>query len=196
MARGQLYKKLVAGNSLNIADMLLETGNNNDTVHRIMIDCDPTGGVIAIALPEIANLQNAVNLEILVSNRTNSTGAITITRGGVTDKINGANTTVLNTAFAKAALSVSGVIAGVSNWAVFNLSQIVQPAQLNVNGVTAAGNIFTTANPIRSDKHLLVTRGGVVLTIVTDYTVDFAAGVITFVAGAPGDPVNIFYSHN
>jgi hypothetical protein len=199
MARGQLYKKLVAGDSLNIADLLLETGNNNDTVHRIIIDCDPTGGVIAIALPEIANLQNAVNTEILVSNRTASTGAITITRGGLTDKINTATTTVINTAYGKAILNVGGVVTGASNWVVFNTSVIagfaVATTQVNEQGVTDVANTFTTANPISASQHLIVCKGSAVMVIGTDYTVVLATGVITFLGGLAGDAVNIFYSH-
>lgn len=201
--RGNLYQKLIGGQNLNVADLLLENyGNVGKSVERIIVDCNTVNGLpIAITLPQVSDLGPATNFELLVKDSGGNAAAanITITRGGLTDKINGGTNTIINTANGGALFLVSTVKTGGSGWTAFNLSQIVpvvNPTQKNTVGVIQPGNTFTLAPLPLNTQHLIVSVGRQFLTVGTDYTVDYLTGVITFIFGAPGDPCNIYYSHN
>lgn len=199
--RGNLYQKLIGGQNLNVADLLLENyGNVGKSVERIIVDCDTANGLpIAITLPQVSDLGPATNFELLVKDSGGNAAAanITITRGGLTDKVNNGTNAIINTANGGALFLVSTVKTGGSGWTAFNLSQLapVTPStEINEVGVIGAGGTYVLANTPLNTKHLIVSVGRQFLTIGTDYTVNYGTKTITFIFGAPGDPCNIFYS--
>jgi hypothetical protein len=195
--RGSLYAKLIGGQNLNVADLLLDNfGNMNKAVERIIVECDSSNGApIGITLPQISALGPATNFELLVSDKAGSaaTANITITRGGSSDKINGTTTSVINTNYGKCHILVGSVGTG-AGWVAFNLSQSQLPSQANEQGVIDGAGDFTLANTPLTTQHIIVCNAGRVLTVGTDYTVNALTKKIHFLLLAPGDPVNVFYS--
>lgn len=200
--RGALYAKVSAGQTLNLADLLLDNyGNVNKSVDRIIVDCDTSGGggPVNITLPPIADLGPATNFNVVVRDRAGNAAVqnIIITRGGTTDKINASTTTTINSNY-MSAFFVVGTVNTVSGWACFNLSTINAYRQANEQGVLNGANKFQTANfPISNKQHVIVADGnGKVLTVTTNYTIDYATGLITLLAPyVAGDPMNVFYSY-
>lgn len=203
--RGNLYQKLIGGQNLNVADLLLDNfGNVGKPVERIIVDCDTTNGLpIAITMPQVSDLGPATNFELLVKDSGGSAAAanITVTRGGLTDKINNGTNAIINTAFGGALFIVSTVKTGGSGWTAFNLSQLAPATpstEVNEQGLLGAGSVFQTAHfPILNTKHVIVADGGGrVLQVGTNYAISYADGKITFNAPyAPGDPMNVFYAY-
>ena len=199
---GSLYAKVASGGTLNLADII--NNNGNKSLERIIVECSPAGGGggISIQMPEVSALGAATNFNVLVIDKTGNAAAenITISRAGATDKINGANTTVINTANGAVLLNIGAVASGASSYMAVNTSSISTGAatQAHQDGVTAAGNVFQLANfPVRSDRHLIGSRLGAVIRegAGKDFTIDYASGLITMLIGAPGDEVNFFYSY-
>ena len=197
---GQTYVELIGGQNLNIQDLL---NNNKDvTLNRVNVVCDTSNGLaIGIQLPDIANLNGFSNFEVTVDDKAGNAavGNITITRGGTTNKINNGTSVVINSNFGKMFFVVAS-LGTTGGWQAFSsaaLTPYTPPIQQNFQTVVSGANTATTPFPILASCHLIVVLGGAVRTITTNYTVVYATGVITFGGGtAPGDPVNIFYSHN
>jgi len=195
-SKNQQYKTLIGGDTLNVLDIL--NNQQDKTLERLAIVCDTSNGLpIDILLPEISQLNGFTNFEITVSDNsgTSATGAINIARSGL-DKINNANTKIINVNFGKVFLQVSST----STWSAFDTysaAAYVPPTQINetlvANGV---GDIQATNFPILASQHLIVVHpDGRTLNITTQYTVNFLTGVINVPSLGPGDLANVFYSY-
>lgn len=70
---GQLYQKLVAGDTFNIATVLNDQTNTN--IQRMNIECNTVGsGAINIQLPSFTYLQSYLNFEIVITDTGNNAG--------------------------------------------------------------------------------------------------------------------------
>lgn len=201
-----LYVELLGGESLNVQDLINGSNNSDKTLERLNIVCNTTNGLpIAIALPDISNLSGFTNLEITIDDKNGnaSVGNIVVTRAG-TNKVNNGTSATINTNFGKLFLQIASV-GTTGGWTAFSTATsapYVPPSQANDIGVLSGANTFQLTNfPVLATQHVIVTLGDplasgtLVRRLGTDYTINYATGLITFLVGAPADITNVFYSY-
>jgi hypothetical protein len=195
-SKNQQYINLIGGQSLNVLDVL--NNQSDKTLERLNIVVDTSNGLPTdILLPEIAQLNGFTNFEITVADNTGGAAAanITITKSG-TNNINGLNNKVINANNGKVLLQI-GLSSSWSAFDTYSSAAYVPPTQINETlSANGASELQTSNFPILASQHLIVVHPtGAVLNITTQYSVNYATGVITVPSLGPGDLANVFYSY-
>lgn len=139
---GQLYIKLVAGGSFNIATVLNDQSNR--MIERMNIECDTAGlgGAINIQLPSFAVLAGLLNFEVIITDTGNNAGVnnINIIPAG-SNTINQASSYAITTNKGAAYL-----LGGTQNdWAGFNTGAGVGSGTVTSFSSGNLSPLFTTS---------------------------------------------------
>jgi hypothetical protein len=135
---GQLYQKLVSGDTFNIAQVLND--QSNKMIERMNIECNTSGGSsgITIQLPTVQQLDGLLNFEVVITDTGNNAAIRNITI------LPGSGNTINKGASLVIATNKGGaffILGTQSDWAAFSTANLTSSGGVGTVTSFTAGNL-------------------------------------------------------